>query len=758
MKNSILKSSKFKECHRNKSKEKEKEKENKENKDNSEKEKQIKENEISDNFDKELSESLEKEKQLKIQKELEKAELNNVIKLLKLEKDKREKNDIKKIKDYLCNHIDYFKNLLEQSEEKLMKLIPLLNFKTFKTNERIMNFGEEGDKCYILLKGVVGIYKPFPITKQLSLREYVEYLANVRDLEKNMPKFDRILNYNSKIDKIKLFAIEFDYTKIPQTTSKINIMLEEERELGQAKAGASFGEMALIKNQPRNASIIALERCGMIYIEKNDYTKIVKDIEEQRINRELATFKQFYPIFRYWPPSKCFRLLSGFITQEYDKDEYVYKQNDVPTGIYIIKEGIFEVYTKFNFNWYEEFINYIHDTSMSLMNDIDNPMKWKEDRINKKISEAFKNNTCPFHLDKPPLDKIIVSHQEEDNENIDIAKDIEGEISQTKKYMFKANIQKLFSPNNFGFLEVLELKTRICSVKCISQKGILLKFPLLEFLQLLPTDKRNQFYMQQKLFEEKRHIIAQLKNNALTKLDFMKNEKNKIIYIKKDFFKNNNNKPSNVIDFRKKYIDYNLTPMRNIIIGHDMNSIPKLYKSKSSINYNTPKIKEKSLISYKDHKNNDEYTQNDDSMYKNESYERRKHNSKNGIILGFKNSVIKLTKDKMEVIKGLFPFEQQKRSFSPNLNIKQIDNSDSEYIKYLEDNILLGKSPSIIRNVYINEIDGMAGKNFVNYEIKNIIKRINKDANKNKNSNSNAKSTDLILPKISSNRKISQYS
>jgi len=754
MKNkSILKTSKRRESQSNKSKEKEKEKGNK---DSAEKEKEIKENEISDQFDKEVSETLEREKKLKMQKELEKAELNAVIKLLKLEKDKREKNDVRKIKDYLCNHIDYFKNLLEQSEEKLMKLIPLLNFKTFKTNERIMNFGEEGDKCYILLKGVVGIYKPFPITKQLTLREYVEYLANVRDLEKNMPKFDRILNYNSKIDKIKLFAIEFDYTKIPQTTSKINLMLEEERELGQAKAGASFGEMALIKNQPRNASIIALERCGMIYIEKNDYTKIVKDIEEQRINRELASFKQFYPIFRYWPPSKCFRLLSGFITQEYDKDEYVYKQNDVPTAIYLIKEGIFEVYTKFNFNWYEQFINYIHDTSMSLMNDIDNPMKWKEDRINKKISDAFNNNSSPINLYKPPLDKIIVSHQEEDNENTDIAKDIEGEISQTKKHIFKANIHKLFSPNIFGFLEVLELKTRICSVKCLSQKGTLLKFPLLEFLQLLPTDKRNQFYMQQKLFEEKRHLIAQIKNNALTKIDFMKNEKNKIVYIKKDFFRNNNNKPSNVIDFRKKFIEHNLTPMRNIIIGHEFNSIPKLYKSKSSINYNTPKIKEKKLVSYKDHKNNDEYSQNEDSTYNSASYERKKPNSKNGIILGFKNSVIKLTKDKMEVIKGLFPVEQQKRSFSPNLNIKQIDNSDNEYIKYLEDNILLGKSPSIVRNVYMNELDGMAGKKFVNYEIKNIINKIRQDAKKNKNSNSNGKNIDLILPKISSNRKISQ--
>ena len=262
--------------------------------------------------------------------------------------------------------------------------------------------------------------------------------------------------------------------------------------------------------------------------------------------------------------------------------------------------------------------------------------------------------------------------------------------------------------------------------------------------------------MQQKLFEEKRHIIAQLKNNALTKIDFMKNEKNKRIYIKKDFFKNNNNKPSNVIDFRKKFIDYNLTPMRNIIIGHEINSIPKLYKSKSSINYNSHKLKEKKLISYKDHKNNDEYSQNDDSVYNNASYERRKHNSKNGIILGFKNSVIKLTKDKMEIIKGLFPFEQQKRSFSPNLNIKQIDNSDNEYIKYLEDNILLGKTPSIVRNAYFNEIDGTAGKKFVNYEIKNIVNLINKDANKNKSSESNTKS--LILPKISSNRKISQIS
>ena len=30
-----------------------------------------------------------------------------------------------------------------------------------------------------------------------------------------------------------------------------------------------------------------------------------------------------------------------------------------------------------------------------------------------------------------------------------------------------------------------------------------MKFPLLEFLQLIPTDKRNQFYLQEKILKKK---------------------------------------------------------------------------------------------------------------------------------------------------------------------------------------------------------------------------------------------------------------
>ena len=239
-------------------------------------------NDINDD-DINIDEEIEKERMKKNQKLKEKEKLNQIIKILKIEKEKKSKDDIKELKDYLSSHYDFFRNLLKQSEERFLKLIPVLNFETFEANERIVNFGEEGDKCYVLLKGSVGIYKPFPITKIMTLRQYVEYIAQVKDEEKNKTKFERILNYNSKIDKNQLYLIDFDYTKVPMYSTGLTIVLEEERELAIGNSGIAFGEMALIKNEPRNATIIALEKCFLISIDKSDYTKIVKDIEEQRI-------------------------------------------------------------------------------------------------------------------------------------------------------------------------------------------------------------------------------------------------------------------------------------------------------------------------------------------------------------------------------------------------------------------------------------------------------------------------------------------
>ena len=128
-----------------------------------------------------------------------------------------------------------------------------------------------------------------------------------------------------------------------------------------------------------------------------------------------------------------------------------------------------------------------------------------------------------------------------------------------------------------------------------------------------------------------------------------------------------------------------------------------------------------------------------------------KKKGKNGIILGFKNSVIKLSKEKLKLIRSLFPKETIKKSFSPDLNIKQINNSDKEYIKYLENNIELSKTPIKLRKIHINGAGGMTGKNYISLETSKFIYKLNKYNNKTKSTNESKKNSDLFLPYINNN-------
>ena len=671
--------------------------------------------EIQEKNDIDIEEEIEKERQKKLEAEREKEELKKVTKILKLDKDKKSKDDIKILKDYLSTHYDYFKNLLKQSEERFLKLITLLKYETFNANERIMNFGEEGDKCYVLLKGSVGIYKPFPITKRMTLKQYVEYLSQLRDDKTNKTKFERILNYNSRIDKNQLYLIDFDPNRVPRYTSGLTIVLEEERELATGKAGISFGEMALIKNEPRNASIIALENCHLLSIEKVDYTKIVKDIEEQRIIKQLASFKEKFPIFKFWPSSKCFPLLSGLITQEVGRDEYVYKQNDYPTDVYIIHEGIFEVTTYFNFDTYERFIEYIHDTNHSLIPYIDNPNEWKEDKNARRIEIAFKENLSPFTVNLELEDKIILSHKDEEkleNKN-DAAKNIEDELNKNKKIVFKANIQKLYAPDIFGFVEVLELKQRLTNIKCISNHGLLEKFPLREFLQLLPTDKRNNFYLQQRVYEEKKYLIAQLKNTTVAKLNFVKIDIDKNLLINKNFFIKKPRK-RNLLGKKK---EHNIFQNQDLLTP--MNESPqKLIKSKSFLNYNFPIINKN--VNFQSNESN---SISEEFNIFPEPYKKR---SRNIFINGFKSSILNLTKNKIKDIKNLYPLEEirLKPNFLSSTNIKEIDNSEDDYVKFLGNNMQYAKTPQRIGNDYSSDLNLMTGKKYVSLEANKIINEL----------------------------------
>ena len=668
--------------------------------------------------------------------------LENLIELIKTPHLKRTKNDSKLIQNYLCQNIDYFKKLTQEPDgnEKIPKIISVLNYESFKKDEHIIYFGEIGDKFYILLSGTVSIYKPSPKNMNMTLHDYVDYLVRIRDYEKNLLKFERVQNYNSSIDRVKLLIINYNSSKLPYSNKKIPVVIEEERFLIKLGPGTSFGEMALIKNETRNANIVANEKCELVSIDKVDYRKIIKDLEEQKINSKLKNFKLDYPFFQDWPANRCFRLLSGFVTDTYSKGEYVYKQNSIANYIYFIKDGEFEVTSDINFTWYEKFIEYIHDSSEFIIKDMDNPNLWKEDNLQQKIDQANQNNNSPCVLALPRITKAVLSHRtyinsDDMKNNYEInnkvnegtkEEDVGNYINNQnqKDVIRRINIQKLEAPQTFGFIEPFELKRRFCNIKCISREGSVQKIPFIEFLQLFPKDKKNRFFLEQSIFNRKKELIEQLKNGALVKLNF---------------------------NYRKPNIR-----SERIYPGRNMDKLPR----------KKPQILIKSISMIRLNQNNQTYINENNEMHKNNSainiYKNKDYpiKIKKNIILGFKKSLFSFSKKKINSMTNNFlPISllSQKNKTSFKKENKIVANNSYSSIKYLEDN----NSSSILpTKSSLMPIYDSTGKNYINSSAEKIMNKIfikNNNISDFSRISYGNKNSEISLPNIE-NKKLENYS
>ena len=132
---------------------------------------------------------------------------------------------------------------------------------------------------------------------------------------------------------------------------------------------------------------------------------------------------------------------------------------------------------------------------------------------------------------------------------------------------------------------------------------------------------------------------------------------------------------------------------------------------------------------------------------------KMKASRNNSFIQGFKISMLSLSRNKIREIKELYPVEEERLKpdlFSSN-NIKEIDNSDNEYIKYLENNIQYGITPSRIRNKNFNDSNLLKGKRYTSLEADKIINKINREKKLRKITMEANQEHVLILPNVKTN-------
>ena len=601
-------------------------------------------------------------------------EYKDLIKTLQKNKNSRTRKDQARINSYLCKNINYFKNYSKLIEEEaLEKITGIVNYKHFPAEYKIYTCGDDVDKLYILLKGSIKILKPVTITKSMSLRDYVEYLTKIRDEEKNEVKFKRIQDYNKKVNILKLISIDYDYTQIPPAKED-NYIIEEEKEINILSEGNAFGEITLAKDEKRNETIITNEECDIINLDRNEYIKL-RTIEEQKLNNKLIDFRIDFPLFKFWNNQKLIGLKKALIEEKYEKGDIIYKQNDKPEYIYLIEQGTIEAFNHTKFYIYEDFIEYIHDSTNSLAKDMDNYSLWQEKKISEKIEKAYNElEYLKFTLKREKFEDDEELNEGKAKQEIDENKEqlvnqMEKINDNMKNYSYKANIQIYSAPQIFGYLEAIELKRRFCTIRCISNKAIISKIPIMDFLLLIPTDKKSIFQLQTMLFEEKKTLMEQVKNNALAKLTFirMNSLKKKII----NLYNSNKNKKGNNNQFR----------------------FSKALKFRNDPNFafNSSRSISKSLIKSSENNNNNIRNKKDSSKIKKSeilNLKKRLENEKFGdtMIDKFKNTMIRLNKNEFDVIKKLYPKKVKYSFLNSNFAYTNRNFHGNNYLKFLESN------------------------------------------------------------------------
>jgi len=90
-------------------------------------------------------------------------------------------------------------------------------------------------------------------------------------------------------------------------------------------AGEAFGELALLNNKPRLASIIAHENLVVAVLEKKDFMLILKEKEEQKLLKEMGFFARL-PFFEGWNFNLVKLLYLNVFRVKYHKKDFVFQE------------------------------------------------------------------------------------------------------------------------------------------------------------------------------------------------------------------------------------------------------------------------------------------------------------------------------------------------------------------------------------------------------------------------------------------------
>lgn len=97
-----------------------------------------------------------------------------------------------------------------------------------------------------------------------------------------------------------------------------------------------------MNSKPRAATIYWREECYFATLNRDDYQKNIGKAQKKKIE-EKTTFLQSFRIFSHFTLQTLQKLTYYIEEIKFNLGQIIYKQGDEPDGVYLVKEGEFEM-------------------------------------------------------------------------------------------------------------------------------------------------------------------------------------------------------------------------------------------------------------------------------------------------------------------------------------------------------------------------------------------------------------------------------
>lgn len=134
--------------------------------------------------------------------------------------------------------------------------------------------------------------------------------------------------------------------------SKLNLSVFEQSPNNTPKhedvlvsSGQSFGEKAISSKKQNFMTYECLSDSFFATLEKKDYYRVLEKIEIRHQNHMISFFGQI-PILSHYTQFQIKKLLGYFQTKNFKHGHIVFSQLSMPTHVYVVKDGDFEISIK----------------------------------------------------------------------------------------------------------------------------------------------------------------------------------------------------------------------------------------------------------------------------------------------------------------------------------------------------------------------------------------------------------------------------